>query len=279
MMAHDPSLFAGGAALNALDELEAEQFRRHLQDCPTCQVELSGFAETAARLGSASAEAPPASMRSAVLAAVAVTRQLPPLTDQVTPAVTAGSAATAPTDPPPATAAVPVEPFPAGDTDAQVIDLASRRRVRSRWLLSAAAAVAIALVGVGSFLLVRPSSTGTDADALRQCVNSASDQQQMSTAPGSTGQTTVTVSATCGAAVMSFADVPALQSNETYQLWVISGDQTRSVGTMTPAADGSMPETVAAVHVGDTALGVTVEPAGGSPVPTTPPVITVPLSA
>ncbi|MEO5834058.1 MAG: anti-sigma factor [Nakamurella sp.] len=278
MMAHDPSLFAGGAALNALDVLEAEQFRQHLQDCPTCLVELSGFAETAARLGAASAESPPASMRSAVLAAVAVTRQLPPLTDRSSPAAPVGAVPTGPTDPSPVTAVGRADAFPV-QRDAEVVDLASRRRLRSRWLLSAAAAVAIALVGVGSFFLFRPTTTSNDADALLRCVNSASDQQQVPAAAGSTGQTTVTVSATCGAAVLSFADVPALKPDETYQLWVISGDQTRSVATMTPAADGTMPETVAAVHVGDTQLGVTVEPAGGSPTPTTPPVITVSLSA
>ena len=98
-------------------------------------------------------------------------------------------------------------------------------------------------------------------------------------AAGSTGQTTTVVSAGCGGAVMTFPDVPALDAGKTYQLWVIAGDQMRSVATMSPAADGTMPDAVAEVHVGDTALGVTVEPAGGSPLPTTMPVITVPLSA
>lgn len=261
MMAHDPSLFAGGAALNALDELETAQFARHLEDCPTCQVELSGFAETAARLGAASAETPPASMRTAVLAAVAVTRQLPPQTDRDTAldgAVAAPS--TADTDRP----------------DAEVVDLASRRRQRNRWLLVAAAAVAIALVGLSVFQLNRPGSE--DAQDLRQCVTNAADREVVPSAAGSTGRTTTVVSAGCGGAVLSFADVPALTAGKTYQLWVISGKQTRSVTTLVPAADGTMPETVAAVQVGDTALGLTVEPAGGSPAPTTPPVITVPLS-
>ncbi|WP_111766840.1 anti-sigma factor [Nakamurella deserti] len=278
MMAHDPSLFAGGAALNALDELEAAQFRRHLEDCPTCQVELSGFAETAARLGAASSEPAPASMRSSVLAAVAVTRQLPPLTDDVAGADGTGSAVAGSGggDGPWRDAA----PADAGDrSGGEVVDLASRRRPPTRWLLSAAAAVAIALIGLSFFLVNRTSTTDNDADALKRCVSTAADREQLPTAPGSTGDTTVVVSASCGGALLSFADVPALDADQTYQLWVISGDQTRSVTTLNPAADGSMPETVAAVHLGDTALGVTVEPAGGSPTPTTTPVITVPLSA
>jgi anti-sigma factor RsiW len=59
-MAHDPSLFAGGAALHALDEQERAQFEQHLLGCPTCQAELAGFRQTAALLGSASAVVPPA---------------------------------------------------------------------------------------------------------------------------------------------------------------------------------------------------------------------------
>lgn len=267
MMAHDPSLFAGGAALNALDELEATQFRRHLEDCPTCQIELAGFSETAARLGAASAEPAPVSMRSAVLAAVAVTRQLPPLTDGVVGATTSWSDPERLT-----TASRPV------DAGAEVVDLASRRRGAHRWLLTAAAAVLVALVGVSFFLLNRPT-TSNDADALRECVSTAADREQVPASADSTGQTTTVISASCGGALVSFANVPALDANKTYQLWVISGEQTRSVTTLTPAADGTMAQTVAAVHVGDTALGVTVEPAGGSPAPTTTPVIVVPLSA
>ncbi len=186
----------------------------------------------------------------------------------------------APADPPPSAHRGTTEGHLAvGGPDAEVVDLAAHRRVRGRWLLSAAAAVAVALVGISAFFLTRPAGPTNDAEALLRCVNSASDQHQMPPAPGSAGRTSVTVSVTCGAAVLAFADVPALPTDRTYQLWVMSGEQTRSVGTMVPEADGSMPETVAAVHVGDTALGVTVEPVGGSPVPTTPPVITVLLSA
>lgn len=269
MMAHDPSLFAAGAALNALDEMEAAQFGRHLEDCPTCRVESSGFAETAARLGAASAEPPPAALREAVLAAVAVTRQLPPLTDRADRADPIADGIDR------ADGAAPGAPDGRG---AQIIDLAGRRRGPSRWLLSAAVAVAIALLGVTLFVLNRPAADDSALD-LRQCVDTAADREQLPAAPGSAGQTTVTVSATCGGAVVSIQGVPQPQAGLTYQLWVISGDRARSVDTMTPDADGSMPETVADVHVGDTALGVTVEPAGGSPAPTSAPVITVPLSA
>jgi anti-sigma-K factor RskA len=207
-----------------------------------------------------------------VLAAVAVTRQLPPLTDDIT--ADGGDGPWRPGD-----GARPAAAASDADRGAEVVDLASRRRLPTRWLLTAAAAVAVALVGLTFFLVNRGTTTTNDADALRQCVSSAADREQKSTAPGSTGQTTVVVSASCGGALLTFQDVPALDATKTYQLWVISGDQTRSVATLTPDADGTMPETVAAVHLGDTALGVTVEPAGGSPAPTTTPVITVPLSA
>lgn len=274
MMAHDPSLYAGGAALNALDEEEGVLFAEHLAGCTTCQSELAGFQETAARLGSASAEAPPASMRAAVLARIAVTRQLPP---QVAHSLDDEGASLQPAVAPPATvsAATPARPEP---RMAEVVDLASRRRRTSKMLLTAAAAVAIALVALSAVFLLNRGRTTNDADQLRQCVDTAADQHQMSAASGSPGVSKVTVSASCGAAVVRLSDIAAPAPGKTYQLWVIAGDEVRSVGTMDPDATGSMPDTVAQVHIGDTAIGLTVEPTGGSTKPTMPPVITVPLS-
>jgi anti-sigma-K factor RskA len=91
------------------------------------------------------------------------------------------------------------------------------------------------------------------------------------------GDVTTTVSASCGAALVQITNMEAPPPDHTYQVWVITGEQTRSVTTVTPDDTGTMPDVVTAVHVGDTAVGVTVEPAGGSPAPTTDPVIVVPL--
>lgn len=273
-MAHDPSLFAGGAALHALDEQEGAHFDEHLMKCPTCQVELTGFQETAALLGAASAEVAPASMRAEVLARIAITRQLPPQVshykDQQPAESGEGSAA-----PPPHTEKL--QPFPDREPVlAEVVDISSRRRWSSRLLLSAAVAVVVAMVAVGAFLAFNKGTSSEDA--LRSCLQSSNDQHSAPAAADSVGVSKVTVSASCGAALVQLSSIPAAPSGHTYQLWVIAGGQARSVGTMLPDNSGTMPDVVAPVQVGDTALGVTVEPSGGSAAPTSPVLITVPLS-
>lgn len=74
----DPHSLAGPYALNALSPREATRFERHLAGCAECAEELRGLRETAAKLAAAAAVQPPARLRDRVLAAAAVTRQLPP---------------------------------------------------------------------------------------------------------------------------------------------------------------------------------------------------------
>ncbi len=289
MMAHDPSLWAGGAALNALDEQERAEFDVHLSDCAFCEAELVGFSETAARLGSALAEPAPASMRAGVMAMVAVTRQLPPEIPHASDGDTHRALGSADSEPPsyrpvapsdvvsePLTTPVSI-PYPAPEKLASVTDLSTRRRFSGRLLLAAAAVVAVAVAGAAIFL--NTSKPAQVADPLLQCVTTAADRTQVTAAQGSVGTSDVTLSASCGAALVQLTNVPAAPAGHTYQLWVVAGTVPRSVGTMNPDSTGTMPDTIAPLHVGDTAIGVTVEPTGGSPVPTLPMVVQVPLAA
>jgi anti-sigma factor RsiW len=78
-MRDDLHVLTGSYALDAISEVEREEFERHLQHCPTCEAEVRGLRETAARLALACAMTPPARMERQVLAAAFRTRQLPPL--------------------------------------------------------------------------------------------------------------------------------------------------------------------------------------------------------
>lgn len=274
MMAHDPSLWAGGAALHALDPDEARTFEAHAETCPICRPELAEFRETVARLGAALAETPPASLRAGVLSGITLIRQLPPLV----------TVDTLPTEglPVPPEAGPPVETTEA-DADADERDPvvvpferpAGRHRVvRRTWLLAAAAIVAIVAAVGATFVIGRSTE---QADPLRECLTTASDQRSVAATPVSVGASTAIVSASCGAAQIEMSEMPALPAGSTYQLWVLTGAEARSVTTYEPNADGTLPSVVTAVHLGDTAIGLTVEPAGGSPAPTTDPVVVVPL--
>ena len=83
----DLHVLTGSYVLDAISDTEREEFERHLQHCPTCEAEVRGLRETAARLARACAVTPPARMEQQVLAATYRTRQLPPLP----PAVPAGT--------------------------------------------------------------------------------------------------------------------------------------------------------------------------------------------
>src|SRR5438876_4916602 len=78
-MRDDLHVLTGSYALDAVSDTEREEFERHLHHCPTCEAEVRGLRETAARLALACAMTAPARMEQQVLAATYRTRQLPPL--------------------------------------------------------------------------------------------------------------------------------------------------------------------------------------------------------
>ena len=75
---HEMHLLTGSYALDALPGAERAAFRKHLAQCAPCADEVRGLRETAARLAMATAIESPREMRTRVLAAAPLTRQLPP---------------------------------------------------------------------------------------------------------------------------------------------------------------------------------------------------------
>jgi anti-sigma-K factor RskA len=96
---------------------------------------------------------------------------------------------------------------------------------------------------------------------------------------------TATVVASRGAAAMVFTSVglPVLPPTSVYELWFIGAGGARPAG-LVPAApppgtgQGTPPVLAAGLSGGD-AVGVTVEPIGGSAAPTTPPIVVLTLPA
>lgn len=76
-------------------------------------------------------------------------------------------------------------------------------------------------------------------------------------------------------ALLSAHNLPPLDPQMTYQLWLVRGDDRVSAGLFTVNADGNAQylfntdQPISAFE----AIGVTSEPAGGSPAPTSPPVV------
>ena len=240
-MRDDLHVLTGSYALDAVSDAEREEFERHLQHCPTCEAEVRGLRETAARLALACAMTPPARMERRVLAAAYQTRQLPPLSaDRPRRALPRRRA------------------FP-------------RRALPRRLAVLAAAASVAAAVALGiTQLSAQHQLDQARATAIARVVT-APDAHVETARTSAGGSVTVVTSAALREAVVSASGMASLPSSRVYQVWVMSPSGARSAGLM----HGSS-LLASAVRPGDR-IGITVEPAGGTARPTTTPVAVLPV--
>jgi anti-sigma-K factor RskA len=252
----DLHILAGAYAMDAVPPSERTEFERHLASCEPCRQEVRGLREATAALAAATAVQPSAAFQEAALRAAAQTRQLPP----------AGAA--------------PPTPW-----------LALRRRGRGvrgwRPRLGVALAGAVACVLAVAAIVAGISAYGMHSrldqdqghDHAVAMVLGAPDAKMMS-APVTTGGTaTVVMSHRERALVFTAADLRALPSSESYELWLMGPAGNKPAGMIIVSGGGKMasPMVVAGLSSGDS-VGMTVEPAGGSPHPTTPLVVVIVLS-
>ncbi|MEU9374241.1 anti-sigma factor [Streptomyces sp. NPDC048255] len=242
-MKHDgePHTLAAAYALDALGTEEHEAFLAHLERCASCTAEVSGFSATAARLAAAVGVPAPAHMKQAVMDRVDTVRQLPP-------------------------------------------QFRSARSVRLGTVLMRKAgpfAVAASLVTAVAFgaIAVRQHQQAEQArtqaqQADRQVrvltgVMTAPDARTVHGRTSTGASTSVVTSARLGQAVFLSSGLPPAAAGQTYQLWF--DDR----GTMRPA--GLLQQDGALLMQGAPgrarAVGLTLEPAGGSPRPTTRPLM------
>jgi anti-sigma-K factor RskA len=224
----------GAYALDALDDVERARVERHLAMCSSCAAELRGFGETTARLAAGAATTPPPPLRERVLSEAARTRQLPPETG------------------------MPSAPV-AGSTTAV------------RWLSVAAAALLVLSVSLGAVAWNQhrqAEQARVAADAMTDVL--ADPDRTVVDADFGEGHGTVVVS---GQRVVLMGDAVAPPpGGHGYQLWFIGEDGPRPSDMLEPAGDGRYWVDAHGIEAGD-AVGVTVEPDGGSQEPTTDPVM------
>ncbi len=222
---------SGAYAVDALDDIERARFEVHLRSCPDCQVEVATFRETSAALAVDLVE-PPARLRAEVLAGIESIRPLPPLIEA---------------DRPPA----------------------QGRGSRRPWyattgpLLVAATLVLVALV---TTVALRPwAADDQDLSATEQVLR-ADDRQDFEQEFPDGSTATVAVSRSEGRAVIITEDMALAPEGKVYELWFQD-----PAGAMIPA--GLMPDDADATVLLDgdaseaTAVGITVEPDGGSEEP------------
>ncbi|MFE9748719.1 anti-sigma factor domain-containing protein [Saccharothrix saharensis] len=256
----------GAYALDAVSDVERRVFEEHLAHCPTCVQETAELRETTALLAGAATVEPPAHLRDRVLTAITDIRQLPPETERVE---TGGAAQTVPTGPEPSlTPGIPG---------------------RTRWLRGTAAFAAAASIAVAVTLGIQGVDTNQrleqDLRALEQ-VNvhngriadllAAPDAKLVRGEVAGGGTGTVVASAAEGEVLFLAQGLPPLPEDRTYQMWLIGADGPRPAGLLT-SSDGQTDPVLASGFTGREAVGLTVEPKGGSARPTTPTVVVLPL--
>ncbi|MFJ6659535.1 anti-sigma factor domain-containing protein [Streptomyces sp. NPDC091377] len=251
MITGDPHHLTGAYALDALSEEEREAFERHLAGCEPCARESAELGATAVRLGLAVSVTPHQDMRGQVLRRITSVRQEAPRT--------------------------PGPPARPGKGIA-------RARLLSRWTLAACLAVT-ALGGTAWWQYDRAEDALSRAHSAEQAERGAADlsaevaavlsapdaktEAGAVLADGATGG--VVVSRARDRAVFVVSGLPRPPGGKTYQLWFDDGG-----GTMRPAGlldPGRADQTVLMRGaVGrSSGMGITVEPEGGSPRPTSTP--------
>jgi anti-sigma-K factor RskA len=247
-------------ALDALDPAERARFEKHLRTCEVCAAEVRALTEDAVRLAWSTAAPPPAAMRDRVLAAVRTTPQVPaPAREQArehTPQL------------PPHVWGVQPPP----------------RRVRERrpFFVPFATATAAAALVVASLFAVQANRTQDKLDAAQAQSREIAHVLSAPDARASTGKDAqgrsigVVASAEEGSAVVTLSGYDDLSSDRVHQLWLMRPDeQPRSLGLF----KGDTPLVASGLNKSATSLAVTVEPDGGSPQPTSQPIVQLALKS
>ena len=265
MMDKQLHLNTGSYALDALDieeRVEFEQFA--LTDEQTAQ-EARELTETAALLAYGTEEqTPPPQLKADVMAAIRNKRQLP------NPSV--------------------VRDISSGKKHGSHSS-ASNTAKGSRWLPALGAAAALVVFAGAAGWVVGQNST--DSALQNQLValesnkaSAAAQQEAMLSIVGSADAKIATTEMPAGASVtvasstkanraaVMVQDMPKLPADKTYELWFISAAGAVPAGLMT-ITDSTTPglQILDGPMGGATHVGITIEPAGGSPSPTTTPLL------
>jgi anti-sigma-K factor RskA len=235
----DVHTLTGPYVLDALPEDERTRFEQHLTECTFCTTEVAELREAAIKLSTQVATPPPPAPKTNVMSAIDQIRQVPPL-------------------------------IPGAR------DEVSRRRVSRRSVLALAAA-ALAVAGAGGIAIdqYRDKQEAIQANERMAAVLAEPDARTVHGAVNGGGQATIVMSPRANAAVVVLRDLPKLPANHTWQLWLMDRNQTgHSVGL----TSGDLTTVVENAVTDRVALGLTIEPTGGSTKPTLPAAAMIPMT-
>jgi anti-sigma factor RsiW len=230
---------AGAYALDALDDLddlERRRFEGHLVECADCRREVGELQEAAGLLGSANEVAPPAELKAGVMDLIGSTPQVEPV-ERVGPA-----------DRPP-------------EHQKQ-----RQRPMTGRPLLLAAAALML-VASAAALLAAGLLQNDPSAYAQLAAEDDAVITSLAATGPETAGTVTVAWSPGRDEIGIEADDLPAPPDGQVYALWLLADGDPIPAALFTPA-DGSVSAVESVADRPSLGWAVTIEPAGGSDLPT-----------
>ncbi|MFR9676569.1 anti-sigma factor domain-containing protein [Streptomyces sp. TR06-5] len=250
MTTADLHTLTGAYSVHALPEGEREEFERHLDECSACAQEVKELTATASKLGLAASVTPPPSLRETVFSEIANTRQEPPQVSRVRRSGRTGGVA--------------------------------RSLPRLALAASLAAAAALGGVAVWQYQIAQDAQQRADRAEQRgatmaQLLAAPDAKVTVGELPGG-GHASVVVSRGEDRAAFVASGLPEAPRGKVYQLWFSENGAMRPAGLLDGASQGS--SVLMDGPVGDaSAMGITLEPAGGSPQPTSKPLALMNLPA
>ena len=231
-MSTDLHTLTGAFALDALSSGESEEFHRHLKQCDACRDEVREFQAVAAQMAAIEAVAPPAALRARVLAAAAQQAQLPPV--------------------------VKAQP------------------TRRWWATAGGIAAAVVLVagtaiGVQQLQDEQPQKPPSQALSPVQRVFEAPDARIATVRGDNGGRLQVATSTEVGQVALATRRLPVL-NNQVYQAWTVRprpGHPDKPTITSQGVIRDARAGKVLDLPAEGTLVAISVEPPGGSDIPTT----------
>jgi anti-sigma-K factor RskA len=268
---HELHTLAGAYVMDAVTDSERIRFGAHLAGCAECRDEVRELQEATARLGAVMAVRPRPALKGPIIRAAHRTSQLPPV---IQPAATArgGTQARGRTGRRAASRR-------AGSTARpgqvwQRLSALPRSALVAAAILTASAAVT-AVTAVATHNMAEQLDHSQRQSHLIATVLTAPDVVMLTEKVRTGGTATVVMSHREHALVFTAHGLRPLPATKSYELWLMEPDGVRSLGMLKAVADGmTEPAVVSGLALGDI-IGLTVEPAGGSPQPTSAPIVTI----
>lgn len=244
----DAASLSGAYALNALDAEERELFEAHLLESEATRNEVTELSDTAVELGLAvDPVQPPASLKASILSQLDATPQLP--REEI--------------------AAPDASRFSRAETKAQ-----ARWFQRPVALLATVAAAAALILGGGVVANQIGQNTFQQAQADQlAAINAADDSQRVVAAIDGGGTATLVWSTDLKSSALIVDGLEPLPATSVYELWYIDGSGARPAGTFSVGDTGNTWRVLDGTMGFGDVVAVTVEPAGGSTVPSSDPIV------